>query len=91
MKQSGSKTQRIAKNYRHVNQCFAEYDESFDDVYCDGDVKIDHIPDVAECRHMRKQFAADGYWPNVFHVNDHGNIDLLAIGHNGAKIVKSWV
>jgi hypothetical protein len=57
----------------------------------DDDIKLDHIPDVSECRQLRRQFAKDNYWPNVFYVNDHGNVDLLAIGYNGAKIVKSWV
>ena len=63
-----------------------------DDLYIfDDDVRLDHIPDVTECRKLREQFRADNYWPTVYHVNDHGNVDLLAIGHNGAKIVKSWV
>ncbi len=57
----------------------------------DDDIRLDHIPDVRECRALRAQFQADGYWPNVFHVNDHGNVDLLAIGYNGARIVESWV
>ena len=65
--------------------------ETFQDVYSDDDLKLDHIPDVAECRNLRRQFAVDQFWPNVFHVNDHGNVDLLTISWNGAKIVKSWV
>ena len=65
--------------------------ETFQDIYCDDDLKIDHIPDVAECRKLRAQFAKQNFWPNVFVVNDHGNVDLLRIGYNGAKIVKSWV
>ena len=68
-----------------------ETEESFQDVYCDDDLKLDHIPDVVECRKLRRQFKVDGFWPNVFHVNDHGNVDLLAIGWNGTRIVKSWV
>jgi len=67
-------------------------EETFEECFVDGeDMKLDHIPDVAECRMLRRQFKADGYWPNVFHVNDHGNVDLLSIGWNGAKIVRSWV
>ena len=55
----------------------------------DDDVKLDHIPDVRECRSLRAKFEADGFWPNVWHVNERGNVDLLSIGHNGAKIVKT--
>jgi len=57
----------------------------------DDDLRLDHIPDVAECWRIRKQMAKDNFWPNVWHINDHGNVDLLSIGYNGAKIVKSWV
>ena len=56
-----------------------------------GDLKLDHIPDVAECRAILKRFKKQQFWPNVWHVNDHGNVDLLSIGNNGAKIVESWV
>jgi hypothetical protein len=36
------------------------------------------------------------YWPNVFYVNDHGNVDLLAVrrskrGKITYKTVQSWV
>lgn len=64
---------------------------TFYDVYQDGDLMLDHIPSVAECRRLRAQFRRDGYWPNVFHVNERGNVDLLQIGWNGAKIIHSWV
>ena len=57
----------------------------------DDDLRLDHIPDVTECRKIRQQFKARNFWPNVWHINDHGNIDLLSIGYNGAKIVSSWV
>lgn len=66
-------------------------DETFDEVFCEDDVVLDHIPDVKECRTLRKQFKADHWWPNVWHCNDHGNMDLLRLGYNGAQIVKSWV
>ena len=57
----------------------------------DEDIRLDHIPDVAECRQLRRQMKADNFFPDVYHVNDHGNVDLLAIGYNGAKIIRSWV
>ena len=57
----------------------------------DDDVRLDHIPDVAECRELHEKFKADGFWPNVWHINERGNTDLLSVGWNGAKIVKSWV
>lgn len=71
----------------------AEYnEETFEEVFCDDDdITLDHIPDVAECRALLRQFNADGFWPNVWHINDHGNADLLSIGYNGAKIIRSWV
>ena len=59
--------------------------------FCDDDVRLDHIPDVRECRQLVRKFKADNFFPNVWHINDHGNVDLLAVGWNGAKIVKSWV
>ena len=52
---------------------------------------MDHIPNVSECRKLLQAFKADGFWPNVYHVNDHGNVDLLRVGYNGASIVQSWV
>lgn len=55
------------------------------------DIRLDHIPDVRECRELRRKFKKEQFWPNVYHVNDHGNVDLLMVGYNGAKIVKSWV
>lgn len=61
------------------------------DCMCDEDIRLDHIPDVAECRRLLRQFEGDQFWPNVYHVNDHGNVDLLTIGYNGARIIKSWV
>ena len=66
-------------------------EETMEEMMSDDDLKLDHIPDVDECRILRRQFKSDGYWPNVWHVNDHGNVDLLSIGFNGAKIVRSWV
>jgi hypothetical protein len=73
-----------------------EVDENGDDP--DGmdemqeeDLKLDHIPDVSECRQILKQWEQDQFWPNVFHINERGNVDQLVIGYNGAKIIASRV
>lgn len=68
-----------------------ENEETLDELMTEDDLKLDHIPDVSECRALRRQFSKQNFWPNVFHVNDHGNVDLLSIDENGATIVKSWV
>jgi len=68
-----------------------ELEETFDEVYSEDDIKLDHIPDVKEGREILRQFDKDQFWPNVWHVNERGNVDLLSIGWNGAKIVRSWV
>lgn len=57
----------------------------------DDDLTLDHIPDIAECRRLKRRFKAAQYWPDVYHINDHGNVDLLCIGWNGARIIESWV
>lgn len=57
----------------------------------DDDITLDHIPNVSECRKLCIQLCADDFWPNVWHVNERGNVDLLSVGYNGAKIVRSWV
>ena len=61
------------------------------EIMTDDDLKLDHIPDVRECRELRRRFKVEGFWPNVWHINDHGNVDLLVIGYNGAIIEQSWV
>ena len=66
-------------------------EETLEEMMLEDDLKLDHIPDVAECRKIRRQFRSDGYYPNVWHVNERGNVDLLSIGYNGAQIVRSWV
>lgn len=66
-------------------------EERYEDYYSEDDIKLDHIPDVKECRALLKQFTQEKFWPNVWHINERGNADLLAIGYNGAKIIKSWV
>ena len=68
-----------------------EEEEAFEDVYAEDDIKLDHIPDIAECRTILREFKRGNFYPNVWHINDHGNVDLLAIGYNGARIVRSWV
>lgn len=55
------------------------------------DLTLDHIPDSDECAELLERFAADRFWPNVWHVNERGNVDLLAVGLEGAQIVTSWV
>ncbi len=35
---------------------YEEYEKSFEGTYCDGDIKLDHITDVSECRQLRKNF-----------------------------------
>jgi hypothetical protein len=75
-----------------IDDCEEEFvGQSFEDYYSEGDITLDHIPDIPECRQIRQHMKERGFWPNVFHVNDHGNVDLLVIGYNGATILKSWV
>ena len=57
----------------------------------DDDCVLDEMPDIYECRRLLRQWKAEGYWPTVYHVNERGNTDLMSVGYNGAKIVKSWV
>ncbi len=35
----------------------------------------------------------DKFWPNVWFINDHGNVDLLAVNAETGKytVVQSWV
>ena len=61
------------------------------EIMTEDDIKLDHIPDVAECWQLRRRFKADGFYPNVWHINERGNVDLLTIGYNGAMIERSWV
>jgi hypothetical protein len=56
----------------------------------DGDIVINDfndIPAVIE-RMNREQF-----WPDVYHVNDHGNVDLLSVNCETGEysIIQSWV
>lgn len=57
----------------------------------DDDVTLDHIPDEFECWRLMAQFNQDNFWPNVWHINERGNVDLLRIEYAGASIVQSWV
>ena len=68
------------------NECI--YNNIVDD---DEALRLDHIPDVKECRSLRTKFETKKFWPTVLHINERGNVDILIIGHNGAKIYKSFV
>ena len=57
----------------------------------DDDIKLDHLPDVAECRQILLYCKDQQFWPNAWHINERGNVDQLIIGYNGAKIHQSWV
>ena len=79
------------KKLSEVEQEEQDRDDYNEMLHGDDNLKLDHIPNVKECRQILKQMSKEQYWPNVYRVNDHGNVDLLSIGYNGAKIVKSWV
>lgn len=57
----------------------------------DGDYVLSGIPDAKECRALLAEMKAAQYWPNVWHVNERGNADLLRITTRGARIVASYV
>ena len=43
-------------------------------------------------RWIYKDMNAKKYWPNVFYVNDHGNVELLRIYKNGRyRYIEGWV
>lgn len=51
-------------------------------------------------RAIAEKMEQEKYWPNVFYVNDHGNVDLLSFSAKwikgklvkvNTKIVRSWV
>lgn len=75
-----------AKNY----YAEGEHDEPELDIQ-DDDLRLDHIPDAKESRQLLAKFKAQGFWPNVYHVNERGNVDLLRLTTRGARIVQSWV
>ena len=37
---------------------------------------------------IRLEMKRHQYWPNVYRVNDHGNVDLLS---NTGELIRSWV
>lgn len=37
---------------------------------------------------IRHRFKTEGYWPNIYEINDHGNVTLLDSNDNH---VASWV
>jgi len=57
----------------------------------DDDLQLDHIPTIGECRAIIRQWNREQFWPNVFHINERGNVDQLVIGWNGARIIDSRV
>lgn len=56
----------------------------------DDDIKIS---DFNEIESVIEQCNKDQFYPNVWHINDHGNVDLLSINFDTGeyKIVESWV
>ena len=48
---------------------------------------LNEIPDVVE------RMNRDGFFPNVWHINERGNTDLLSVNADTGdyKILKSWV
>jgi hypothetical protein len=74
-----------------VNELIKEEDDNAPPDFADDDIRLDHIPDVSDCRKLLRGMKQKQFCPNVWHINERGNTDLLRIGYNGAKIVKSWV
>jgi 2'-5' RNA ligase superfamily len=56
-----------------------------------------HLGEFTEMGEAIQAILADmeesRYWPNVYFINDHGNVDLLSLNHEDGshKIVQSWV
>lgn len=73
-------------------ECPEEEDTDRPDI-ADDDVRLDHLPDVDEVRELLARFEAESFWPNVWHVNERGNVDLLSLNAETgeATIVRSWV
>ena len=67
-----------------------DYNEDILDIQ-DEDITLDEFPDVKECRALLKQWKEDNFYPNVYVINDHGNVTLIAVGYNGCREIKSWV
>ncbi len=57
----------------------------------EDDLKLDDFPSISACRELIKQWKQEGFFPNVFVVNDHGNVTQIAIGYNGYRIAGEWV
>ena len=70
---------------------FQYYTEPLRELMSEDDLKLDHIPDAKECREIKAKMNAEKFWPNVWHVNERGNVDLLIISRTGASILQSWV
>lgn len=40
---------------------------------------------------LQQWMAKEMYWPDVYHINERGNIDLCKISEAGIEIIESWV
>ena len=76
-------------------ECAADAMESglFEDVSNppDGDEIV--ISDLNDLPAIIEQCNREKFWPDILHVNDHGNTDLLSVNFDTGEysIVRSWV
>ena len=61
-----------------------------------GGYRVDQINEVFEdfddaIEAVREDMDWKQWWPNVWFVNDHGNVDLLGLTAEGYETVQSWV
>lgn len=61
-----------------------EFEMMDDDIFIED---FDEVPEVIE------RMNADQYWPNVWRINERGNVDLLSINLKTGEyeIYRSWV
>jgi len=60
-----------------------------DVVMREDDIAIDDFNDIDQ---VVRKMENDQFWPNVWHINDHGNAALLAVNADGSySIIGSWV
>jgi hypothetical protein len=57
----------------------------------DGDVTLDELPSAEKCAELSARFEREGFWPNVFRINERGNVDVLVIDGDTYAIVGGWV
>ncbi len=71
------------------------------DVSAEGS-RVGHYTEYQDAlQAVAEQMAREKYYPNVFYVNDHGNVDLLSLKYRNKKdgsvgkvtdkIIRSWV